>query len=235
MSPQNLQAAVDRHAVGNWHVGSGREPWHHTHLKQENRSVIKTLFFTIVIIRGSQDPHHLWPRRKQDPVREQNRAEQVVTIPAVLWLHKHYCGLIKYVHLHTCVIGKAPVLSSGSAWRIETKVSLPSEPSPARKACITGMTDSSRLSHCTKPFRYCSRNDLSGRNCLCCAKMFFTFQANHAQIHISDLTMFDLLPLFCSWEKIAKWNTTQCSAGKSAWFTELSCDRRFCCWPNCAI
>lgn len=126
-------------------------------------------------------PHHLWLRMKQDPEREWNRAEQVVTIPTVLWLHKHCYGLINSVYLHTCVTGKAPVLSSGSAWRMDRKVSLPSHPSPARKACITGMTDSSRRSQCTKPSRYRSRKDLPGRNHSCCIMMLFKHLTNNLQ------------------------------------------------------
>ncbi len=63
-------------------------------------------------------------------------------------------------HKRTWVMGKAPALSSGSACKMDRKVSVPSNPSPARNACITGMTDSSRSSHWTRPSRYVSRKRL---------------------------------------------------------------------------
>ncbi len=61
-------------------------------------------------------------------------------------------------------MGKAPALSSGSACKMDRKVSVPSNPSPARNACITGMTDSSRSSHWTRPSRYVSRKRLHWGN-----------------------------------------------------------------------
>lgn len=60
----------------------------------------------------------------------------------------------------TCMMGVAPAASSGSACRVERKVSEPSKPRPDRKAPITGITDSSRSSQRTKPCRYCSLNTL---------------------------------------------------------------------------
>ncbi len=67
-------------------------------------------------------------------------------------------------HKRTWVMGKAPALSSGSACKMDRKVSVPSNPSPARNACITGMTDSSRSSHWTRPSRYVSRKRLHWGN-----------------------------------------------------------------------
>lgn len=61
---------------------------------------------------------------------------------------------------HTFMMGVAPAASSGSACRMERKVSEPSKPRPDRKAPITGITDSSRSSQRTKPCRYCSLNTL---------------------------------------------------------------------------
>lgn len=54
------------------------------------------------------------------------------------------------------MMGVAPAARSGSACRIERKVSEPSKPRPDRKAPMTGMTESSRPSQWTKPCRYCS-------------------------------------------------------------------------------
>lgn len=61
---------------------------------------------------------------------------------------------------NTCMMGVAPAASSGSACRMERKVSEPSKPKPDRKAPITGSTDSSRFSQQTRPCRYFSLNTL---------------------------------------------------------------------------
>lgn len=56
--------------------------------------------------------------------------------------------------------GVAPAANSASAWRIERKVSEPSNPRPDKKAPITGMTEASRASQPTSSCRYCSRKTL---------------------------------------------------------------------------
>lgn len=62
---------------------------------------------------------------------------------------------------NTFMMGVAPAASSGSACRMERKVSEPSKPRPDRKAPMTGITDSSKSSQRTKPCRYCSLNALT--------------------------------------------------------------------------
>lgn len=62
-------------------------------------------------------------------------------------------------------MGKAPEVSRGSSCRMERKVSLPSKPRPDKNAPMTGITDSSSPSHCTRPSRNCSRKLLRPQKC----------------------------------------------------------------------
>lgn len=83
----------------------------------------------------------------------------VATIQFSTWCIQ--CNFILCVRvINTCMIGVAPAASSGSACRMDRKVSQPSKPRPDRKAPMTGITDSSRSSQRTKPCRYCSLNTL---------------------------------------------------------------------------
>lgn len=58
------------------------------------------------------------------------------------------------------MMGVAPAARSGSACRMDRKVSEPSTPKPDKKAPMTGITDSSRSSQLTKSFRNSSLKDL---------------------------------------------------------------------------
>ncbi len=104
--------------------------------------------------------HHLWQRKTQDPEKQKRRSQtqSCASIYMSMWSSS---GLNLTC---TWVIGKAPALSSGSACKMDRKVSMPSNPSPARNACITGMTDSSRSSPWTRPSRYVSRKHLHWGN-----------------------------------------------------------------------
>ncbi len=104
--------------------------------------------------------HHLWQRKTQDP-EKQKRRSQTQSCVSIYMSMRSSSGLNVTC---TWVIGKAPALSSGSACKMDRKVSVPSNPSPARNACITGMTDSSRSSPWTRPSRYVSRKHLHWGN-----------------------------------------------------------------------
>ncbi len=104
--------------------------------------------------------HHLWQRKTQDP-EKQKRRSQTQSCVSIYMSMRSSSGLNLTC---TWVIGKAPALSSGSACKMDRKVSVPSNPSPARNACITGMTDSSRSSPWTRPSRYVSRKHLHWGN-----------------------------------------------------------------------
>lgn len=112
------------------------------------------------LVKCETSAHHLWQRKTQDP-EKQKRTSQTE-----LCEHLYVNAIVQLgqCHKRTWVMGKAPALSSGSACKIDRKVSVPSNPSPARNACITGMTESSRSSHWTRPSRYVSRKRLHWGN-----------------------------------------------------------------------
>ena len=143
----------------------------------------------------------------------------------------------------------APADRSGSACRMERKVSLPSKPSPAKKAPITGMTDSSSPSQATRPSRYCSRKHLHTQST---HSMTGSLDLAHRHVQwpftwsrpayeppsktnrngtvgwLRQLTVDS--PVLGTWEQLAQRHPTEPSIGKAPWFAELPANH--CFWSQ---